>query len=136
MKFISSKAHGMFDYIGGLLLIILPFVLLPAAAPAIARIVPVIIGVLIIVMALFTNYELGIFHKIGIANHLMIDNGLGVVLAITPWVFGFYQITLEFHLVAGIIIFVFGMFTNTLTTTEQHDTKEPGEITKNFLNRK
>jgi hypothetical protein len=136
MKFISSKIHGLFDYIGGLLLLILPFLLLPATAPTIATIVPAIVGVLLIVMALFTNFELGIFHKIGMANHLMIDNGLGVVLAITPWIFGFYQITFGFHLVAGIIIFVFGMFTNTLTTTEQHDTKAPGEITRNFLNQK
>jgi hypothetical protein len=134
MKFISSRAHGVFDYIAGILLIVLPFILLPAEAPVIATVMPVVIGILIIVLALFTNFELGLVKKIGMANHLMIDNGLGVILAITPWIFGFFQITYGLHLVAGIIIFAFGMFSNTLTTTGQHDTKEPGEITRNYLN--
>jgi hypothetical protein len=136
MKFISSKAHGVFDYIAGVLLIVLPLVLLPSQAPVIAVIMPVIVGVLVILMALFTNFELGLVHKIGMANHLMIDNGLGVLLAITPWIFGFFQITYGLHLIAGIVIFTFGMFTNSLTTTGQYDTKEPGEITRDYLNQK
>jgi hypothetical protein len=135
MKFIPSSAHGFFDYIGGLLLIILPFMLLPTDVTSIATIIPVIAGAIIIIMALFTNFELGLVKKIGMANHLVMDNILGVLLAITPWIFGFYQITFVFHLVAGIIIFTLGMFTNSLTTTNQYDTKPPGEITRDYPKR-
>jgi hypothetical protein len=136
MKFITSRAHGIIDYIGGLFLIFLPFVLLPENTPTIAWTIPAFLGALIVGMAIFTNFELGVFHKIGLAYHLMMDNGLGVILAVSPWIFGFYEITYGFHLVAGILIFTSAMFTTTLTTTSQHDTKEPGEITRNYLDKK
>ncbi len=136
MKFISSTVHGVLDYLSGLLLIILPLILLPASAPQIAVILPIAAGVLILVMAVFTNYELGLVRKIGMANHVMIDNGLGVFIAVSPWLFGFYEVTSALHLIAGIFIITVGMFTNSLTTTNQHDTKLPGEITRDFLGQK
>lgn len=133
MKFISSTAHGIFDYIMGIGLILLGIMAMPEEAPAIAGIVLIAVGALVIILALFTNYEMGLVRKIKLANHQMADNAIGVFLAVSPWLFNHYEITYGFHMLIGFAIIFFGMFTRTLTHTMQHESNNPGELHRIYL---
>lgn len=132
MKFISTKVHGILDYLTGSLLIILPLIY-KGNSPGIATYTLVIAGALILVMSFFTNYELGIVRKISIINHQMADKTLGVLLAISPWVLGFDDVAYAPHLIVGFISIAVPTFTKKITTTTQIERKEAGEVTKSFL---
>ncbi len=108
MKTIPTYAHGILDYAIGIFLIIVPnifgFAHLGGPAVGVARTV----GVLMLVQALFTNYELGLFKWLPMQLHLADDYVLSVFLAVSPWLFGFNQLSGNVwlpHLIVGIIVF-------------------------------
>jgi hypothetical protein len=102
MKVINSKAHGVLDYLVGIFLIASPWILNFANGGA-AQNVPVVLGVMTIIMSLCTDYELGAVKKIPLALHLNIDLLSGIVLAASPWLFGFRDEVYMPHLVLGLL---------------------------------
>lgn len=84
---ISTKVHGYIDYMMGLLLIVLPFILnFPEGA---ATTLPIVLGAGTIVYSLITDYELGLAKMIPMKTHLGIDMVAGLLLIVSPWLFGF-----------------------------------------------
>lgn len=83
MRFINSKTHGILDYLTGALLIVAPW-LFGFANGGAAQTVPVVIGIAIIAMALFTDYELGAVKTIPLNFHLGTDVAAGLFLAVSP----------------------------------------------------
>jgi len=111
MKEISRKTHGIIDYLWAIMMILAPFILgfitvIPAA------ICFFIAALSVISQSLFTNYELGIWKKLPMAFHLDMDMVLGLTLAISPWLFGFYQQVFWPHAIMGIVSIVAGLITN------------------------
>ena len=102
MRFIPTRIHGMLDYAMGLLLIAAPW-LFGFAAGGAETWVPVILGVSAIAYSLFTDYELGLVRRIGMGTHLGLDAGSGLLLAVSPWLFGFYELVWIPHVVLGLI---------------------------------
>lgn len=102
MRFIPTRIHGLMDYAMGVLLIVAPWLLGFAAGGAEAW-VPVILGLGAIAYSLFTDYELGVVRKIPMTTHLGLDAGSGVVLAASPWIFGFADLVYLPHLILGLI---------------------------------
>jgi hypothetical protein len=51
--------------------------------------------------SLFTNYELGLVGLIGMPAHLGMDAASGLLLAASPWLFGFSDVVWAPHLVLG-----------------------------------
>lgn len=118
MKFISTKTHGILDYIGGIVLIISPW-LFGFATGGPAQWIPVILGLMIIGVSIFTRYELGAVRLIPMSTHLMIDIVTGLFLAVSPWLFGFADIVFWPHLLLGLLEAGAGFFTrSTPTVTE------------------
>lgn len=101
MKFIKTKTHGILDYLVGVLLILAPYIFGFANGGA-AQIVPMVIGILTIVMALFTDYEYGAVKSIPMSAHLTMDIVAGIFLAVSPWLFGFADYVFWPHLIVGI----------------------------------
>lgn len=132
MKFISTKVHGILDYAGGILFILSPWIL-GFNHIAAAVILPVAVGALMILMAVFTNFELGAVKKITVADHLMLDASAGVLLAVSPWLFGFSEEIFAPHLILGSVESMAAMFTKTISTTHQGESKAPGELTRTYL---
>lgn len=98
---ISTKIHGYLDYGMGILLIILPFILgFPEGA---ATWVFVILGAGTIVYSLFTDYELGWKRVLSMKTHLGLDVAAGILLAASPWIFGFADEVYLPHLIFGVI---------------------------------
>lgn len=64
--------------------------------------VPVILGAGAIIYSLMTNYELGVSRAISMRTHLMLDLMSGILLAVSPWLFGFADEVYGPHLILGI----------------------------------
>jgi 4-hydroxybenzoate polyprenyltransferase len=102
MRIISSKLHGVLDYGVGMLLIIIPW-LAGFAQGGAETWVPVSLGVAALLYSLFTNYELGRIKVLSFRVHLVIDFLSGMMLAASPWLFGFKDQVYIPHLVLGLL---------------------------------
>ena len=101
MQIFSTRLHGVLDYLGGLLLIVGPW-LLGFADGGPAQWVPVAIGVAVIGYSLLTDYELGALRIIPMRVHIAIDILAGIFLAASPWLLGFADVIYWPHLAVGI----------------------------------
>ena len=102
MRFIPTRVHGMLDYLVGVLLIAAPW-LFDFDRGGAETWVPVLLGASAIVYSLFTDYELGAVRRLSMPTHLMLDLGSGILLALSPWLFGFSDYVWEPHLIVGLI---------------------------------
>lgn len=102
MRFIPTQVHGYLDYLMGLVLLVAPW-LFGFAAGGAETWIPVIIGASVIIYSLFTDYELGAVRRIPMPTHLALDAAGGVLLALSPWLFGFSDVIVWPHLVFGLL---------------------------------
>lgn len=65
-----------------------------------------------IVMSLVTNYELSVAKLLQLKVHLGVDMESGVLLAISPWLFGFAQVIWWPHLLVGLMEIVVPLMTD------------------------
>lgn len=88
MRFLSTRAHGALDYIVGIFLIGFPYIFGTAAGGAMHWL-PMALGVGTIIYSLLTRYELAIMRVIPMPVHLLLDAASGLLLMVSPWLFGF-----------------------------------------------
>jgi len=119
MRVIPTRIHGMLDYGMGVLLMVAPW-LLGFADGGPEQWVPVILGASVIVYSLLTNYELGVARVIPMPVHLWIDVAGGVVLAASPWIFGFADEIWWPHVVLGVLEIGAGLMTRTIPEFESN----------------
>ncbi len=119
MRFISTRIHGMADYATGLLLIAAPW-LLGFADGSAAQWVPVVIGASILVMSLLTDYELSLSRVIPMPVHLGVDAAGGLLLAASPWIFGFADRVFWPHLIIGLLEIGAAVMTRTTPDTSAY----------------
>ena len=111
---ITSRMHGMLDYPAGVLLIAAPWIFGFSDVGGAAVAVPVIVGIAVILQSLITDYELSVARILPLRAHLMVDVAAGIVLAASPFVFGFADEGLNAwlpHVVAGIGLVAAGLMT-------------------------
>lgn len=88
MQKISTRTHGMLDYLTGATLLAAPRMLGLDDVPAAARVLR-IAGGGATAYSLLTDYELGAVKVIPMHVHLALDAASGALLAASPWLFGF-----------------------------------------------
>ena len=132
MRFIPTGIHGVLDYLTGVVLIGIPFVVgfVPGRETAIAidnaaTYVPVVLGFGLIIYSLFTNYEVGVVRKIPMRVHLALDAISGGFLAVSPWLFGFADYVLWPHVILGVIELVAANTTQTEPFTDRRGAAAP-----------
>src|SRR4051812_44352620 len=81
---ISSRTHGILDYVVGAILILSPKIFGFDTGGPESR-VPMILGAATIVYSLFTRYPLGLFKVLPFRFHLGLDALSGLLLAASPW---------------------------------------------------
>lgn len=113
MRFIPTRVHGYLDYALGVLLIVAPWLLAFARGGA-ETWVPVILGVGVILYSLLTDYELGAVRSISMPAHLALDGLGGLVLLVSPWLFGFADFVWVPHVLLGIVEIGAALFTETV----------------------
>lgn len=109
IRFLPTSVHGVLDYLVGIALIIAPWLLGFAYVGGIAMYLPIVLGVALILYSLVTRYELGIpgIKFLPMPYHLIIDFVAALVLAISPFLFGFSNRPLNVwlpHLIVGIVV--------------------------------
>jgi hypothetical protein len=107
---LSRKIHALLDYPSSVLLIMSPWVfnfrdIRPASNVAIT------VGIMMLVMSIFTNYEGGLKKVIAMSTHLYADIIVGSFLALSPWLFFFYEDVYLPHLILGLLAVVAGLTT-------------------------
>jgi hypothetical protein len=110
MKFISTKVHGVLDYMMGILLIASPWIF-GFADGGMQTWTPIVLGLMAIIYSLMTDYELGLSDNIRMRTHLILDFMSGLLLAASPWLFGFAEEVYLPHLILGIAEIGAAMFT-------------------------
>ena len=108
---ISTRTHGVIDYVVGILLIVAPYVLGFDDGSA-AQWVPMILGASAIVYSLLTAYELSVARLIPMPVHLGLDMSSGVLLAASPWLFGFADRIWWPHVMVGLMEIVVPLMTS------------------------
>jgi hypothetical protein len=119
MKIISTRVHGVLDYLVSALLIASPW-LFDFARGGAETWVPVILGAGAILYSLMTDYEYSISRSISMKTHLNLDLFSGVFLAASPWIFGFNDYVYVPHLVLGILEIGAALMTETVPSARAH----------------
>ena len=112
MRFIPTSVHGVIDLLMAIVLIVSPW-LFGFDNVESAKWVPIVLGIGLIVYSLLTNYELGMARLIPMPIHLGLDILSGIVLAVSPWLFGFADDIWWPHVVFGLIEIGAGLLTRT-----------------------
>ncbi len=92
----------MLDYTVGALLIASPWLFRFNDIQS-AMLVPVLLGISALVYSLITQYEYSAAKLIPFPVHLVLDTFSGILLAASPWIFGFNDHVYVPHLVLGIM---------------------------------
>ena len=119
MRIIPTRVHGMLDYLVGILLIASPWIFDFGDGGA-KTWVPVVLGAGAIVYSLLTDYEFGIARVIPMPVHLMLDMGSGILLAASPWLFGFSDEVKWPHVILGLFEIAAAAMTQTRPADERH----------------
>lgn len=116
-QFIPTKVHGALDYIVAVALFFAPMIFgfMNVGGPAV--IIPMVLGIGLFLYSLFTSYEWGAFKVIGMPFHLIFDIVASAFLALSPFIFGFYNpdapnVWLP-HVVVGITVIIVVLFSKT-----------------------
>ena len=113
MRIIPTRVHGMLDYASGLLLILAPYIFDFADGTA-AQYIPQALGAGILLMSLVTDYELSLAKLVPMPVHLGVDAAGGLLLAASPWLFGFADRVYWPHLILGLAEIGAGLMTRTV----------------------
>ncbi len=104
MLMITSRLHGIIDYVVGLALIAAPWLFNFADFEnfAAATWTPILIGAAIIGLSLMTNYEFSLAKIVPLRTHLAIDFAAGTFLAVSPWLLNYADYVYAPHLIVGL----------------------------------
>ena len=113
MPIIPTWLHGALDYALAALLMVSPWLFAyddmgAATGSAIAA------ALVVVLYSIFTRYELAIWRNIPVKVHLMLDAAVGLLLALSPWMFGFVQDTWMVHVGTGALWIVGAVITQTV----------------------
>ena len=116
MRVIPAYVHGIFDYIGAVGLMAVPYIFGFSEMGGPAVWIPRILGLVILVQSLMTDYEVGVIKMLPMKMHLMNDYIAAVFLAASPFLFGFYNEAYTVwlpHVVVGITVLLVSLATET-----------------------
>ena len=88
MRIVSTRTHGVLDYLTGAALLAVPKALGLEDVPSSSRALK-LAGGGATAYSLLTDYELGVAKLLPMPVHLALDATSGALLASSPWLFGF-----------------------------------------------
>ena len=107
MRRLSSRIHGVLDYIVGIFLVLTPWLFGYVTVGAPETWLAIGGGSAVIVYSLLTDYELGVWRQLEFRAHLWLDGLVGFTLLIWAWLFAAAEWALWMpHLVAGVLLVV------------------------------
>jgi len=117
---IPTRVHGILDYLVGTLIIAAPWAFGFNKVQA-AKWTTLSAGSSALLYSLCTNYEMGAFRLLSMNAHLIMDVLSGLLMAASPWLFGFAnEVWLPMVVIGAVEVFTALM---TKTTPELVETK-------------
>ncbi len=110
MRFLSTKIHGVLDYLTAIVFITMPWIMQIRKDGPVAMIF-ICLGIFILLYSAFTKYECALFRKIYMPLHLMLDAIIGIFLAASPWLFDFAHESPLIFICAGIFCLLVSLIT-------------------------
>jgi hypothetical protein len=134
MKILSTKAHGILDYLMGALMVASPRIFHLGRSGA-ETWLPILLGAGMILYSLFTKYEFGVSRSINMKSHLKLDIISGLFLAISPWLFDFNDFAYRPHLLLGLALVVVALVTESSPRRSPRRSQRRSEIFSNGAHR-
>ncbi|ASU32258.1 SPW repeat domain-containing protein [Mucilaginibacter xinganensis] len=121
--FISTKVYGVLNYILALTLIAAPWLFNLVDISSAALFLPMYIGWLQLIMAIFSRSETGFIKQFPLTIHFVLDVLMGFVLMVSPWLYTFSSKAFWPELLLGGLLFLMGIFTDKspFTTRNPHN---------------
>ncbi|HEY2582803.1 MAG TPA: SPW repeat protein, partial [Mucilaginibacter sp.] len=95
-----------------------------------ALLIPIYMGWLQFIMAVFVDNETGFVKQFPMQMHLVIDVVMGFILAVSPWLWSFSSKVFLPQLLLGLLLFCLGLFTKKSPfTTKAHQSAPEGIYT-------
>jgi hypothetical protein len=112
MRIVTTRVHGIVDYLSAAVLIAAPY-LLGFATGGVEQWLPMGLGSFVLLYSLATRYEYGAAGLISIPAHLGLDALVGVILIASPWLFGFAHLVFWPHVIVGGLSLLMSLVTRT-----------------------
>jgi hypothetical protein len=114
MNVLSTRIHGILDYVVATLMIGTPW-LMGYETGSSEQWLIISIGCMALLYSFCTDYEFGFLEEIEMRTHLLLDFLIGILLILSPWLFGFYDKVYLPYVVLG----AFELFSTCLTKTDE-----------------
>lgn len=109
MKKLNPTQHGYLDYVTVFLFLAAPSVL---GLTGMAGMFAYVLAVIHLAVTLLTDFPLSVYKLIPFPIHGWIERGVGPVLILVPFVFGFTPTASGFYVTVGIVIVLVGLMTD------------------------
>lgn len=121
--FISTAVYGVLNYIVALTLIASPWLFGFVNVSSAALLLPMYVGWLQLIMAIFSNSETGFIKQFPLTIHNVLDVLMGFVILVSPWLYTFASKVFWPQLILGGLLFCMGLFTkkSPFTTRNPHN---------------
>lgn len=121
--FISTKAYGVLNYLLALTMIASPWLFNLVNVSSAALFLPIYIGWLQLIMAIFAKNETGFLKQFPMTIHNTLDVLMGFILMVSPWLYTFSDKAFWPELLMGGLLFIMGLFTkgSPFTTRNRHN---------------
>jgi hypothetical protein len=141
--FVPTVFYGVLNYFISLTLILSPWIFGLANVSSAAFLLPLYIGWLQLILAIFVDNETGFVKQFPMQMHLVIDVIMGFILMVSPWIYSFsskpatsswiHAFSLKAFwpaLLLGGLLFLLGIFTkNSPFLTKAHRAAREGQLT-------
>jgi hypothetical protein len=128
--FIPTSVYGVLNYLLSFTLIASPWLFGLVYVSSAALLIPIYIGWLQFIMAVFVDNETGFVKQFPMQIHLVIDVLMGFILMVSPWLYTFSSKAFWPELLLGGLLFCLGIFTKKSPfLTKPHHSVPEGQLT-------
>jgi hypothetical protein len=133
--FISTAVYGVLNYIVALTLIASPWLFGLVHVSSAALFLPLYIGWLQLIMAIFSKNETGFIKQFPLTIHHVLDVLMGFIILVSPWLYTFASKAFLPQVILGGLLMVLGLFTkNSPFTTDNRHNHAEGFLTSTDSN--
>jgi hypothetical protein len=125
-KAVSPKTHAIIGYLVGIVLFFAPNIFGFNDNGGAAVAIPRIVAIVLLISELTSANGLSLLGVISMRAHVIMDVVAGLFLAVSPWLFGFYNQGSNAwlpHLIAGLMYTGLASITSTQSITSGHTSR-------------